>query len=134
MLKDIYLEYSEDIFDYLLSKINNITDGHQIIETLVKGYYTYIQENTEIFHFVDQFSNCPALVNQCSQRKGISNLNNLLDRMKEKRIFKDFRNDNLIAIIFSPIKYIAINKCIGEIEQADLVEEMISIIQDTLLV
>jgi len=134
MLQDIYIEYSEGIFDYLLNKINNSTDGQQIIEILARGYYNYIQENGEIFHFVDQFSSCPALSNQCLERKGIKNLNNLLDKMKEKRVFKDFRNDNLIAIIFSPIKYISINKCIGEVEQAELVKEMISIIQDTLLV
>ena len=133
MLRDIYLEYSEEIMDYVLSKLNNNKDGLQIIEILVREYYTYIQENDEIFHFVDQFSNCPALANQCSVRNGMKNLNDLLNEMKLKRIFKEFRNDNLIAILFSPIKYIAINKCIGHAEQAELVEEMVSIIQKTLL-
>jgi AcrR family transcriptional regulator len=132
MLRDIYLEYSEEIMDYLLSKLNNNTDGLQIVEILVREYYTYIQENDEIFHFVDQFSNCPALSNQCS-RNGMHNLNKLLNEMKVKRVFKEFRNDNLIAILFSPIKYIAINRCIGQVEQDELVEEMISIIQKTLL-
>ena len=132
MLRDIYIEYSEEIMDYLLSKLNNNTDGLQIVEILVREYYTYIQENDEIFHFVDQFSNCPALSNQCS-RNGMHNLNQLLNEMKVKRIFKEFRNDNLIAILFSPIKYIAINKCIGQAEQDELVEEMVSIIQKTLL-
>ena len=106
----------------------------QLIEILVREYYTYIQENGEIFHFVDQFSSCPALASQCSERKGINNLNNLLDEMKEKRVFKDFRNDNLIAILFYPIKSIAINQCIGEDEQVELLKEMIRIIQDALLV
>jgi len=132
MLRDIYIEYSEEIMDYLLSKLNNNTDGLQIVEILVREYYTYIQENDEIFHFVDQFSNCPALSNQCS-RNGMHNLNKLLNEMKVKRVFKEFRNDNLIAILFSPIKYIAINRCIGQVEQDELVEEMISIIQKTLL-
>ena len=132
MLRDIYIEYSEEIMDYLLSKLNNNTDGLQVVEILVREYYTYIQENDEIFHFVDQFSNCPALSNQCS-RNGMHNLNKLLNEMKVKRVFKEFRNDNLIAILFSPIKYIAINRCIGQVEQDELVEEMISIIQKTLL-
>ena len=78
MLRDIYIEYSEEIMDYLLSKLNNNTDGLQIVEILVREYYTYIQENDEIFHFVDQFSNCPALSNQCS-RNGMHNLNQLLN-------------------------------------------------------
>lgn len=133
MLRDIYLEYSEGIIDYLLSKLNNNIDGRQVVEILVRGYYTYIQENGEIFHFVDQFSNCPALANQCSVRNGIKNLNSLLDEMKVKKVFKDFQNDNLVAILFSPIKYIAKNGCIGEVEQAELVKEMVRIIQETLL-
>jgi len=134
MLQDIYLEYSEEIFDYLLSQLNKTMDGQQLIEILVRGYYTYIQENGEIFHFVDQFSSCPALANQCSERKGINNLNNLLDEMKEKRVLKDFRNDNLVAILFYPIKSIAIKQCIGKLEQAELLKEMIRIIQAALLV
>ncbi len=134
MLQDIYLEYSEEIFDYLLSKLNNCMNGQQLVEILVRGYYTYIQEHGEIFHFVDQFSSCPALTNQCSERKGITNLNNLLEEMKEKKVFKNFQNDNLTAILFYPIKSIAIKQCIGEIEQAKLLKEMIKIIQDALLV
>jgi len=134
MLQDIYREYSEDIFEYLLSKLNNGMNGRQLIEILARGYYTYIQENGEIFHFVDQFSSCPALASHCTERKGIKNLDVLFEDMKERRVIKDFRNDNLIAIIFYPIKSIAIKQCIEEVEQAELLEEMIMIIQDALLV
>jgi AcrR family transcriptional regulator len=133
MMQDIYREYSEEIFDYLLSKLNKGMNGQQLIEILARGYYTYIQEHGEIFHFVDQFSSCPSLASQCSEQKGISNLNILLQELKEKRVIKDFRNDNLIAIIFYPIKSIAIKQCIGEAEQVELLEEMITIIQDALL-
>ncbi|PRR83899.1 TetR/AcrR family transcriptional regulator [Clostridium vincentii] len=134
MLQDIYLEYSEEIFDYLLSKLDNDMDGRQLIEILVTGYYTYIQENGEIFHFVDQFSSCPALANQCSERRGITILNNLLEDMKIKKVFKDFRNENLIAILFYPIKSIATKPCIGQAQQLELLKEMIRIVQDALLV
>ncbi|GCD12285.1 TetR/AcrR family transcriptional regulator [Clostridium tagluense] len=134
MLQDIYIEYSEEIFDYLLSRLSDDMDGHQLIEILTRGYYTYIQEHGEIFHFVDQFSNCPALSSQCSSLKGINNFNVLLENMKEKRVIKNFKNDNLIAIIFYPIKSIAIKQCIGEVEQVQLLEEMITIIQDALLI
>jgi AcrR family transcriptional regulator len=134
MLQDIYREYSEEIFEYLLSKVENSMDGEQVIEALARGYYRYIRDNGEIFHFVDQFSSCPALANQCLAEKGINNLNNLLVKMKEERVFKNFRNNNLIAIIFQPIKYIAINKCIGEDEQDELLKELISIVQNILIV
>ena len=134
MLQDIYLEYSEQIFDYLFSKLNNNMNGQEFIEILAKGYYTYIKQYGEIFHFVDQFSSCPALASQCLERKGINSLNLLLEDMKDKGVIKDFKNYNLIAIIFYPIKSIAIKQCIGQAEQGELLEEMISIIKDALLV
>ncbi|MBZ9688562.1 TetR/AcrR family transcriptional regulator [Clostridium estertheticum] len=133
MLRDIYLEYSEEILDYLLGKLYKEMDGHELIEMLTRGYYTYIREHGEIFHFVDQFSSCPALASQCSEQKNINNLNILLEEMKKKRVIKNFRNDNLIAIIFYPIKSIAIKQCIGEFEQVELLDEMITIIQEALL-
>lgn len=133
MLRDIYLEYSEEIFDYLLSKLYVDMDGHELIEILARGYYTYIQEHGEIFHFVDQFSSCPALISQCSDMKGINNLNNVLEEMKEKRVIKDFQNNNLVAILFYPIKSIAIKQCEIETDQGQMLSEMITIIQDALL-
>jgi AcrR family transcriptional regulator len=133
MLQDIYHEYSEDIFDYLLSKIYKEMDGHQLIEMLARGYYNYIQEHGEIFHFVDQFSSCPALASHCLERKGIKNLNDLLEEMKDKRVLKDFENANLVAILFYPVKSIAIKQCTSNAEQDILLEEMIMIIQDALL-
>jgi hypothetical protein len=108
-------------------------DGRELIEILARGYYNYIQEHGEIFHFVDQFSSCPALASQCSDMKGINNLNNLLEEMKEKRIIKNFRNHNLVAILFYPIKSIAIKQCVRETEQVQMLSEMITIIQDALL-
>lgn len=133
MLHEIYREYSEEIFDYLFYKLNNCNHGEQIIEILVREYYFYIKENNEIFHFVDQFASCPALSNQCSARNGINVLNNLFDEMKRKRVFKDFRNDNLRAMLFYPTKSIVINSCIDENEKSELLEELIKIIQDALL-
>jgi len=133
MLRDIYHEYSEEIFNYLLDMVYEDMDGRELIEMLARGYYTYIKENGEIFHFVDQFSSCPALANHCLERQGIHDLNNLFEEMKEKRVLKDIQNANLIAILFYPVKSIAIKKYTCEVEQANLLKEMILIIQDALL-
>lgn len=134
MLQDIYREYSEEVFDYLIDKLNNCNDGEQIIEILVREYYLYIKDNSEVFHFVDQFSSCPALAKQCSERNGINILNNFFDEMKRNQIFKDFRNENLRAILFYPTKSIVMNSCVENDEKSELLIELIKIIQDTLLV
>ena len=133
MLQDIYREYSEEIFCYLLNRVHEGMSGHQIIEMLIRSYYTYIQENVEIFNFVEQFSNCPSLASSCSASKGICNIDNFIVEMKKNNIIKDYNNENLIAIIFYPVKSIAVNKHKSESEKEERLQEMIRIIQDALL-
>ncbi|HVI41547.1 MAG TPA: TetR/AcrR family transcriptional regulator [Anaerovoracaceae bacterium] len=134
MLQDIYIEYSEEIFDYLLNRVNQEMRGQQLIEILVRSYYNYIREHKEIFSFVEQFSNCPSLANGCAEIKGIYNINNLIAEMKNNQVIRNYSNDNLLAIIFYPVKAIAVNNRKSEAERADLLQEMIKIIQDALLI
>jgi AcrR family transcriptional regulator len=134
MLQDIYREYSEEIFDYLLNRVRQEMEGRQLIEILIRSYYNYIQENEEIFHFVDQFSNCPSLAGGCSGIEGICKITNLIGEMKRRHIIKDYSDDNLFAVIFYPVKSIAVNHRKTEAERAALLQEMIQIIQDALLI
>jgi AcrR family transcriptional regulator len=133
MLKDIYLEYSEDIFCYLLSKIDTAMDGKKLIETLIHNYFSFIQQNNDVFHFVEQFSSCPALSNRCEAMKGIYPIYNLFDDLKNKKVLKDFHNDNLLAVIFSPVKAISNNLYCTEEERLEMLQEIVEIIQDALL-
>jgi hypothetical protein len=107
--------------------------GQQLIEILVSSYYNYIREHKEIFNFVDQFSNCPSLACGCSERKGICNINNLIAEMKKNHIIKDYNIENLLAIMFYPVKAIAVDNNKSEAEREELLKEMIEIIQDALL-
>lgn len=134
MLQDIYREYSEDIFSYLLAKTNKDMNGKELIEILIKSYYIYIKDNEEIFNFVEQFSSCPVLSNNCAVKKGIFDLYNFFDELKEREVIKNFSNDNLAAIIFSTVKAIYNNNCLTDKEKAANLLEMIKIIQDALLV
>ncbi len=133
MLQDIYSEYSEGIFDYLLNRVNRSMEGHQMVEMLVRSYYDYILEHREVFSFVEQFSNCPSLANSCSGKKGVCNIHSLIAEMKRDQIIKNYNNDNLLAIIFYPVKAIATDNHKSESERADLLQEMIKIIQDAVL-
>lgn len=133
MLQHIYREYSEEIYSYILNKVHQGMAGQQIIEILVRSYYSYIQEHEDIFNFVDQFSNCPSLACGCSEAKGICRINNLIAEMKNNHIIKDYNIDNLLAFIFYPVKSIAVNNNKTEAEREELLQEMIEIIQDALL-
>jgi AcrR family transcriptional regulator len=71
MLQEIYREYSEEIFAYMLDGASNGMDGHQLIDFLIRGHYNFILNHKEIFNYVEQFSNCPALAGGCHGKKGL---------------------------------------------------------------
>lgn len=133
MLQDIYNEYAEDIFNHLLGSISREMQGQQMIEVLITSYYDYICGNEEVFSFVEQYSHCPSLANRCTQKPGICKVNDLILEMKANRIIKNYSNDNLLAIMFYPVKSIAVDHCKSEDEKEQLLRELIYIIQDALL-
>lgn len=134
MLQDIYNEYAEEIFDYLLASINREMRGRQLIEVLITSYYDYICGNREVFSFVEQFSNCPSLASRCTERQRMCEVSNLILEMKAKRIIKNYSNDNLMAIMFYPVKSIAVDHCKSKEEKEELLREFIYIIQEALLI
>jgi AcrR family transcriptional regulator len=134
MLQDIYCEYSEKIYDYLLGRIYIGMGGHQVIEMLVKSYYNFIIEHREIFSFVEQVSNCPSLSGGYPRQKNICNLYNLFSEMKKSRMVRNYNDDTLLAVIFHPVKAIASDDKKSEGEREDMLQEMIKIIQDAILI
>lgn len=133
MLNDIYMEYSEEIYTYLLDSVDRNTEGQRQIEILIRSYYNYILENKEIFSFVEQFSNCPSLAGQCSGRQGICKIYHLITEMKQENIIKDYQEDNLIAILFQPVKAIAVDNRKTREQKEVLLQEMIQIIEYAIL-
>ena len=82
MLQDIYLEYSEEVFDYLLKGIDRNMSSAQMIETLIRRYYRYMTLHPEAFCFVEQFANCPSICQQMQLHDGGMQYDLSLDRGK----------------------------------------------------
>ena len=53
--------------------------------------------------------------------------------MKKKNLIKNYKEDNLLAIIFQPVKAIAVDSRKNETQKEDLLQEMIQIIQNAIL-
>ena len=134
MLQDIYRGYMEEICHCILSGVHYGMDEKQLIEGLIRSYYDYIDENQDIFSFVDQFSNSPSLVSGCSEIEGIFNIKMLIADLKRREIIKNYHNENVYAMIFHPVKAIAVNSNKTKAERTELLHEMIGMIQDTVLV
>lgn len=133
MLRDIYQEYAEGVFDHLLSQLIPGMTGEQLIDVLIRQYYQYILENEEIFHFVDQFSSCPSLHEGCQVLQGPISLNGILKEYKERGILNNFNNENIWAILFYPVKTIAIRPYSTGTASQEMLDEMILIIRKALL-
>ncbi|SPF33609.1 Bacterial regulatory s, tetR family protein [Candidatus Desulfosporosinus infrequens] len=133
MLREIYLEYSEDAIQYLLQCLSPNMVGEEIIAELIRRYYFFIIENKEVFHFIEQFSTCPVLQSSCGWMKGPADLNQLLTDLKKRQILNNFNNDNLYAILFSPVKMIAVKSCESQNIAMKRLDELIYIIQKALL-
>ncbi len=133
MLRDIYQEYAEEIFDFLLQKLVPEMTGEQLIEVLIREYYHYMITNAEIFHFVDQFSSCPALHEGCEVLQGPISLNTVLRSYKAQGILKNFNNENIWAMLFYPVKTIALRQHGNQADSQALLDEMIFIIRKALL-
>ncbi|SHK14436.1 transcriptional regulator, TetR family [Anaerocolumna jejuensis DSM 15929] len=134
MLQDIYSEYSEEVYDYLINKVDVSMGGQQLVEVLIRSYYGYILEHKEIYSFVEQFSNCPSLANHCSGKKNVCNIYNLIQDMKQNKIIKEYSEEIIMAFIFYPVKAIAVDSQKSEAERGLLLQEMIKVIQDAILV
>ena len=90
MLQDIYLQYSDEVFDYLLAGIRCDMDGAQLIETLIE------QKNSRPIH-------------------------------------RRYSDKSVSAILFYPVKALAADHSSSEEEKAQLLEELIEMIQRAIL-
>ena len=133
MLKDIYTEYSGDIFSYLVRCVDAGMPAGYFIDTLMRNYYSYISEHEEIYSFVDQFSHCPALACQCGIRSGMCELFDLLDERKRRGEICACSDENIVALMFYPVKAIAMEHHVSESHKEERLTEMIRMIQQALL-
>ncbi|MDT8719187.1 TetR/AcrR family transcriptional regulator [Clostridium sp. 19966] len=129
MLREIYTEYAEDMFQYVLRCISPSMGGKEIIAEIIRRYYNFIVENKEVFYFIVQYSSCPILNSRCGAMKGPEELSQLLTDLKDRHIFNNYNNDNLYAVLFSTVEMIAIKSCELETNAADNLEELIAMIQ-----
>lgn len=133
MLREIYKEYAEDTFQYMLENLSSDMCGEEIISKLIRRYYLFIINNKEVFHFIEQYSSCPILKSNCGSMRGPANLNQLLTDLKDKQIINDFSNDNIYAIMFAPVKSIAIKNYDAESIAEERLDELVCMLTKLLL-
>ena len=69
MLAEVCREYSTAPYRYLMQRVSADMDGSTLIETIVRGCYSFSREHEEIFSFVEQCSRCPTLSERVSEER-----------------------------------------------------------------
>lgn len=132
MLTNIYQEYSGAVYGYLLDCITPGLDGAQLIDTLMRGYYTYMTEHQEVFSFVEQCSHCPTFAGSCTEQISC-HMFTTIHEMKRRHIIRNYSDENLMSVLFYPVKAIAIDDHTSEAARQERLEELIKIVQNALL-
>ena len=130
MLQNLYREYAAQAGAYLMARVREEMDGPQFIRSLIRGYYQFIAENTEIYSFVEQCSHCPVLSD------GVSDLCRsfeLIRRMQSRGVLRPYGEESLAAILFYPVKAIATEYPPGDPRADASLEELIEIVQRAVL-
>ena len=133
MLQCIYREYSEHVFEYMMRQVEPEMNGAQVIDTLMRSFYSYMTENEDMFSFIEQFANCRALYSKCACRKGIAGVACLLEEMKKEHVIRNYSAKSLEAVLFYPVKAIVFDEKLNSSEKSGLLDEVIELVQRALL-
>jgi AcrR family transcriptional regulator len=134
MLQEVYREYSEDVYGYLLSGVRPGMQPDEILAALVRGYYRYILENPEVFCFVEQFSGCPSLAGSCSGKTGVCRIYGLIEDLRQAGVIRDYDGEVLFASIFYPVKAIAADRRHSPEEKERLLDELTDLLERAILI
>ena len=133
MMRSIFGEYSDRLWDTVLSGMDLDHGGQSVVEQLIRNYYNFMMDNETIFSFVEEFSNCPALFKECGHSEEVGRVINLFHSMKEQHIFKPYSDATLFAVLFRPVQSLRDRSlCCGDVPE-DLLRELIGMVQDMVL-
>ena len=133
MLSEVFREYSYQSYHYLMGRIEPEMDGRSLIEAIVRGYYTYTIEHEEVFSFVEQCSRCPTLSSYVCDEECCCDIMDLIHAFQKRGIMKPYSDRNISAVLFAPVRFLAMNGQTSEAAEADTLGELVEMLQDLLL-
>lgn len=133
MLKAIYHEYAEEMFCLVNGKVAKDLPADQFIDIVIREYYKYMNNHTEIHNFVEQFSSCPSLSQGCMMIEGPDQINAKISAYKEQGQFNDYDISNIWAMLFYPVKGVNTKHCNGGRSSEQRLDELIHMIQRALV-
>ena len=132
MLAEVFREYSGAPYRYLMQRIDPAMDGRTLIETIVRGCYTFSREHEEIFSFVEQCSRCPTLSELVSEEACSCDILDLLHAYQARGLLRSCSDRSMGALLFAPVRFLALEHCTADPVEEQLAE-LVHMLQDLLL-
>ena len=132
MLAEVFSEYAHSSYSYLSRSIDSGMSGAALIETLIRSTYAYALEHEEIFSFVEQCSCCPTIQESVCAHDCCMDLFDLIHAYQKKGVIRMYSDQNLAAVLFAPVKYMAMNRH-SYLHPEDALDELILMMQRLLL-
>ncbi len=133
MLAEVFREYSRQPYQYLMHQIQPGMDGNELIETLVRGCYTFSTEHEDVFSFVEQCSRCPTLAEQVCEEDCSCDVLKLLHHYQETGMLKQYSDWNMGAMLFAPVRFLAMNRKALVPDPDQYLAELVRMLQELLL-
>ena len=134
MLAEVFREYSHKSYHYLMERMSPEMSGEELIESLVRGFFTYTVENEEAFSFVEQCSRCPGLAHTVCESECGCDVFDVIHHYQEMGIVRKCSDPNLSAVLFSPVRFLAMHAKTMDYDAGDDLNELIGMIQELLLI
>ncbi len=132
MLSEVFSEYAHSSYRYLSRSIDSGMSGADLIETLIRSTYAYALEHEEIFSFVEQCSCCPTIQESICARDCCMDLFDLIHAYQKQGVMRTYSDQNLTAVLFAPVKYMAMNRS-SYLHPEEALNELIVMMQKLLL-
>ena len=133
MLAEVYREYARQSYSYMMQLVRPDMGGRDLIEALIRGYYAFSVEHEEIFSFVEQCTHCPSLSGNVREEECSAGVMDLLRSYQERGVVKHYSEENLNAVLFAPVRFLSMNRMSPPEENRNRLNELISMMQDLLL-
>jgi len=133
MLAEVFREYARRPYQYIMKDIRPEMDGGELIEALVRGTYSFSIEYKEIFSFVEQCSRCPTLSERVCEKECSCDVFDMIHHYQETGGMKKYSDWNIAAVLFSPVRWLAMNPQSLQPNPEERLDELIYMIQRMLL-
>ena len=133
MLVEVFREYAHQPYQYIIQCMKPEMTGSELVETMVRSCYTFSTEHEEIFSFVEQCSRCPTLSAQVCEKDCSGDILKMIHAYQEAGVMKRCSDWNLAALLFAPVRWLAMNRGMTSLDSEKLLDELVQMIQEMLL-